>query len=125
LFELLKKTLRPEFLNRIDDIIMFTPLTRDNVASITKLQLQLLAKQLEKNGITFQFTDECVDWLSQLGFDPQFGARPLKRVIQREVLNELSKQILAGKVSKDGVIILDCFNQQVVFRNQAKEVTSD
>ena len=121
LFELLKKTLRPEFLNRIDDIIMFTPLTRDDVASIARLQLHLLAKQLEKNGITFQFTDECVDWLSQLGFDPQFGARPLKRVIQREVLNELSKQILAGKVSKDGVIILDCFDKQVVFRNQPKE----
>lgn len=121
LFELLKKTLRPEFLNRIDDIIMFTPLTRDDVASITKLQLQLLAKQLEKNGISFQFTDECVEWLSQLGYDPQFGARPLKRVIQREVLNELSKQILAGKVNKDGIIILDCFDKQVVFRNKPKE----
>ena len=125
LFELLKKTLRPEFLNRIDDIIMFTPLTRDDVASIARLQLQLLAKQLEKNGIAFEFTDECVEWLSQLGFDPQFGARPLKRVIQREVLNELSKQILAGKVSKDGVIILDCFDKQVVFRNQPKEVISE
>jgi ATP-dependent Clp protease ATP-binding subunit ClpB len=125
LFELLKKTLRPEFLNRIDDIIMFTPLTRDDVASITKLQLQLLAKQLEKNGITFRFTDECVEWLSQLGYDPQFGARPLKRVIQREVLNELSKQILAGKVSKDGIIILDCFDQQVVFRNQPKEAIGE
>ncbi len=121
LFELLKKTLRPEFLNRIDDIIMFTPLTREDVASITRLQLQLLAKQLKKNGITFQFTDECVEWISQLGYDPQFGARPLKRVIQREVLNELSKQILAGKVNKDGVIILDCFDQQVVFRNQPAE----
>ncbi len=121
LFELLKKTLRPEFLNRIDDIIMFTPLTRDNVTSITKLQLQLLAKQLEKNGITFEFTDEAVEWLSQLGYDPQFGARPLKRVIQREVLNELSKQILGGKVNKDGVIILDCFDQQMVFRNHPKE----
>lgn len=121
LFELLKKTLRPEFLNRIDDVIMFTPLTRDNVASITKLQLHLLAKQLEKNGIKFEFTDECVEWLAQLGYDPQFGARPLKRVIQREVLNELSKQILAGKVKKDGVIILDCFDRKVVFRNQPKE----
>jgi len=121
LFELLKKTLRPEFLNRIDDIIMFTPLTRDNVTSITKLQLQLLAKQLEKNGITFEFTDEAVEWLSQLGYDPQFGARPLKRVIQREVLNELSKQILGAKVNKDGVIILDCFDQQMVFRNHPKE----
>ena len=120
LFELLKKTLRPEFLNRLDDIIMFTPLTRDDVTSITKLQLQLLSKQLEKNGIDFIFTDECVDWISQLGYDPQFGARPLKRVIQREVLNELSKQILAGTVNKDQGIILDCFDQQVVFRNQPK-----
>ena len=120
LFELLKKTLRPEFLNRIDDIIMFTPLTREDVASITKLQLQLLAKQLEKNGVDFSFTDDCVDWISQLGYDPQFGARPLKRVIQRQVLNELSKQILAGKVNKDQGIVLDCFDKQVVFRNQPK-----
>jgi ATP-dependent Clp protease ATP-binding subunit ClpB len=121
LFELLKQTLRPEFLNRIDDIIMFTPLTREDVSEIARLQLQLLGKQLKKNGIDFTFTDDCVDWISQLGYDPQFGARPLKRVIQREVLNELSKQILAGKVNKEGTIVLDCFDQQVVFRNQAKE----
>jgi ATP-dependent Clp protease ATP-binding subunit ClpB len=120
LFQLLKKTLRPEFLNRIDDVIMFVPLSREDVASITKLQLQMLSKQLEKNGIEFIFTDECVDWISQLGYDPQFGARPLKRVIQREVLNELSKQILAGTVSKNQGIILDCFDQKVVFRNQPK-----
>ncbi len=82
-------------------------------------------KQLVENGIEFIFTDECVDWISQLGYDPQFGARPLKRVIQREVLNELSKQILAGTVNKDQGIILDCFDQKVVFRNQpkAEEVT--
>jgi ATP-dependent Clp protease ATP-binding subunit ClpB len=121
LFELLKQTLRPEFLNRIDDIIMFTPLTREDVSEIARLQLQLLGKQLKKNGIDFTFTDDCVDWISQLGYDPQFGARPLKRVIQREVLNELSKQILAGKVNKEGTIVLDCFDQQVVFRNQTKE----
>jgi ATP-dependent Clp protease ATP-binding subunit ClpB len=120
LFQLLKKTLRPEFLNRIDDVIMFTPLSREDVTSITKLQLHMLSKQLEKNGIEFIFTDECVDWISQLGYDPQFGARPLKRVIQREVLNELSKQILAGTVSKNQGIILDCFDQKVVFRNQPK-----
>jgi ATP-dependent Clp protease ATP-binding subunit ClpB len=120
LFQLLKKTLRPEFLNRIDDVIMFTPLSREDVTSITKLQLHMLSKQLEKNGIEFIFTDECVDWISQLGYDPQFGARPLKRVIQREVLNELSKQILGGTVSKNQGIILDCFNQKVVFRNQPK-----
>ncbi len=121
LFELLKKTLRPEFLNRIDDIIMFTPLSREDVSSITRLQLNLLAKQLEKNGLQFSYTDECVDWLSQLGYDPQFGARPLKRVIQREVLNELSKQILAGKVSKDGTIVLDCFDKKIVFRNKTED----
>jgi len=121
LFELLKKSLRPEFLNRIDDIIMFTPLTREDVTQITRLQLNALAKQLAKNGIDFSYTDECVEWISQLGYDPQFGARPLKRVIQREVLNELSKQILAGKVSKDGTIVLDCFDKQVVFRNRSKE----
>lgn len=121
LFELLKQTLRPEFLNRIDDIIMFTPLSRKDVAAIARLQLQLLAKQLDKNGLLFEFTDECVEWLAQLGYDPQFGARPLKRVIQREVLNELSKQILAGKVTKDGTIVLDCFDKQIVFRNKTQE----
>lgn len=120
LFELLKKTLRPEFLNRIDDIIMFTPLSRKDVTEIARLQLNLLGNQLEKNGIEFTFTEDCVDWIAQLGYDPQFGARPLKRVIQREVLNELSKQILAGKVNKDSAIILDCFDKQVVFRNQPK-----
>jgi ATP-dependent Clp protease ATP-binding subunit ClpB len=121
LFELLKKSLRPEFLNRIDDIIMFTPLTREDTTAITRLQLDLLAKQLKKNGIEFSYTDECVEWLSQLGYDPQFGARPLKRVIQREVLNELSKQILAGKVNKDTGIVLDCFDKQVIFRNKTTE----
>ncbi len=120
LFELLKTTLRPEFLNRLDDIIMFTPLTREDVTSIARLQLDLLAAQLAKNDIQLSFTDECVEWISQLGYDPQFGARPLKRVIQRQVLNELSKQILSGKVSKDSHIILDCFDQEVVFRNQPK-----
>jgi len=121
LFELLKKSLRPEFLNRIDDIIMFTPLSREDVTQITRLQLNLLAKQLKKNDIDFSYTDECVEWLSQLGYDPQFGARPLKRVIQREVLNELSKQILAGKVNKDTGIVLDCFDKEVVFRNKTPE----
>ncbi|MBI1288203.1 MAG: ATP-dependent chaperone ClpB [Flavobacteriales bacterium] len=124
LFELLKKSLRPEFLNRIDDIIMFTPLTREDVTQITRLQLNALAKQLAKNGIDFSYTDDCVEWISQLGYDPQFGARPLKRVIQREVLNELSKQILAGKVNKDGAIVLDCFDREVVFRNKTKEETT-
>jgi len=125
-FELMKKTLRPEFLNRIDDIIMFTPLTRENVTSIARLQLAILAKQLKKMDIRFHVAEECVDWIAQLGYDPQFGARPLKRVIQRHVTNELSKEILAGKVSKDSDIVLDCFDGKMVFRNRTeKEVLGE
>ncbi len=125
-FELMKKTLRPEFLNRIDDIIMFTPLTREDVTAIARLQLDILAKQLKKMDIRFHVTEECVEWIAQLGYDPQFGARPLKRVIQRHVMNELSKEILAGKVSKDSDIVLDCFHGKMVFRNRTeKEATSE
>jgi ATP-dependent Clp protease ATP-binding subunit ClpB len=120
-FELMKKTLRPEFLNRIDDIIMFTPLTRENVTSIARLQLAILAKQLKKMDIRFHVTEECVEWIAQLGYDPQFGARPLKRVIQRHVMNELSKEILAGKVSKDSDIVLDVFDGKMVFRNRTEK----
>ncbi len=125
-FELMKKTLRPEFLNRIDDIIMFTPLTRENVTTIARLQLAILAKQLKKMDIRFHVTEECVEWIAQLGYDPQFGARPLKRVIQRHVMNELSKEILAGKVSKDSDIVLDVFDGKMVFRNRTeKEVLGE
>ena len=120
-FELLKKTIRPEFLNRIDDIIMFAPLTRAEVKEIVRIQLKGLAKMLKQNEIKLTTSEEAIDWLSQLGYDPQFGARPLKRVIQREVLNELSKQILSGKVQKDSEIILDTFGQGFVFRNQLIE----
>jgi ATP-dependent Clp protease ATP-binding subunit ClpB len=120
-FELMKKTLRPEFLNRIDDIIMFTPLTREDVTAIARLQLDILAKQLKKMDIRFHVTEECVDWIAQLGYDPQFGARPLKRVIQRHVMNELSKEILAGKVSKDSDIVLDVFDGKMVFRNRTEK----
>jgi ATP-dependent Clp protease ATP-binding subunit ClpB len=125
-FELMKKTLRPEFLNRIDDIIMFTPLTREDVTAIARLQLDILAKQLKKMDIRFHVTEECVEWIAQLGYDPQFGARPLKRVIQRHVMNELSKEILAGKVSKDSDIVLDVFDGKMVFRNRTeKEVLGE
>ena len=116
-FDLLKKTIRPEFLNRIDETIMFTPLNREDVHKIVELQFNSIAKTLRENDIQISATPEAIDWLAQLGFDPQFGARPIKRVIQKRVLNELSKQILGGKVTKDAVIVLDVFNQEFVFRN--------
>jgi ATP-dependent Clp protease ATP-binding subunit ClpB len=118
-FELLKKSIRPEFLNRIDETIMFTPLTRENVQRIVELQFKGVAKMLKENDINLTATDEAIDWLAQLGFDPQFGARPVKRVIQKRVLNELSKQILSGKVHKDANIILDLEKNEFVFRNSS------
>ncbi len=116
-FELLKKTIRPEFLNRIDETIMFTPLTRENVHRIVEMQFKGIEKMLEESNIHLTATNEAIDWLAQLGFDPQFGARPVKRVMQKRVLNELSKQILAGKVQKDTNIVLDVFDKEFVFRN--------
>jgi len=116
-FELLKKTIRPEFLNRIDETIMFTPLNRDDVHKIVELQFNMIVKTLLENDIHITATPEAIDWLAQLGYDPQFGARPIKRVMQKRVLNELSKQILADKVTKNANIVLDVFNQEFVFRN--------
>lgn len=118
LFELLRKTIRPEFLNRIDEIIMFTPLGRDEIHDIVKLQFKALQNTLQEMGISMDASEEALDWLAQLGYDPQFGARPLKRVIQKKILNELSKQILAGKVDKDTKIKLDAFDNQFVFLNE-------
>ncbi len=118
-YDLLKKTIRPEFLNRIDEVIMFQPLTREEVKDIVRIQFASLQKMLAENDITIEATEEAIDWLSQLGFDPQFGARPLKRVMQKKVLNELSKQILAGKVNKDDHILLDLNGKnEFVFRNE-------
>ncbi|MES2593504.1 MAG: ATP-dependent chaperone ClpB [Bacteroidota bacterium] len=118
IFELLKKSIRPEFLNRIDETIMFTPLTRENVHSIVELQFKGISKMLLDNGISISATPEAIEWLAQLGFDPQFGARPVKRVLQKRVMNELSKQILSGKVQKDSEIVLDVFNHEFVFRHR-------
>lgn len=115
---LLKQQVRPEFLNRIDDIIMFTPLTRSDIREIVGLQIKGVAKMLAKQNITIDATQEAVDYLSKKGFDPQFGARPVKRVIQKEVLNELSKEILAGKVTTESIILIDSFEEGLVFRNQ-------
>lgn len=124
LFELLKQTIRPEFLNRIDEIIMFTPLGRDEIGQIVKLQFQQVQDTLREMGISIEASDEALDWLAQLGYDPQFGARPLKRVIQKRILNELSKQILAGKVDKDSRIKIDMFDNQFVFLNTNEPVAS-
>ena len=118
LFELLRRTIRPEFLNRIDEIIMFTPLSRDEITDIVKLQFRQVQQTLAEMGVSIEASEEALDWLAQLGYDPQFGARPLKRVIQKKILNELSKQILAGKVDKDSKIKLDMFDNQFVFLNE-------
>lgn len=116
-FGLLKKTMRPELLNRIDETIMFTPLTRKDINQIVEIQLKGLAKMLTKNDIKLSWTDEAVEYISELGYDPQFGARPVKRVLQKNILNQLSKEILAGKVKADSSILLDQFEGQFVFRN--------
>jgi len=116
---LLKQTVRPEFINRIDDIVMFTPLTKKDIISIVKLQLDLVKKTIAKQEITLDATDEAIVYLAKKGYQPEFGARPVKRVIQKEVLNQLSKDILAGKVTTDSIVLLDAFDDQLVFRNQS------
>lgn len=120
-FELLKKTIRPEFLNRIDDIIMFQPLSRENVEEIVKIQFKGVQDLLAEQGYKIEATEEAIDWLAQLGYDPQFGARPVKRLFQRKVLNELSKQILSGKISHDKIIVLDMIENNIFFRNKEEE----
>ena len=119
---LLKQTVRPEFINRIDEIVMFAPLTTANIKEIVGLQLKGVIKMLAQQNITMDATPEAIDYLALKGYDPQYGARPVKRVVQREVLNQLSKEILAGKVTVDSIILLDCFENQLVFRNQTKPI---
>jgi ATP-dependent Clp protease ATP-binding subunit ClpB len=116
----LKQLVRPEFINRIDEIVMFTPLTSANIKQIVSLQLKSVTKMLAHQNITMDATPEAIDYLAQKGYDPQYGARPVKRVIQREVLNQLSKEILAGKVTTDSIILLDAFDGQLVFRNKSE-----
>ncbi|MFD0940884.1 ATP-dependent chaperone ClpB [Pedobacter boryungensis] len=118
LFEVLKQTIRPEFLNRIDELIMFTPLQRSEIRNIVNLQFKHVQDTLAEMGITIEASTEALDWLAELGYDPQFGARPLKRVIQKRILNELSKSILAGTVDKDSKIKLDMFDHKFVFLNE-------
>jgi ATP-dependent Clp protease ATP-binding subunit ClpB len=114
---LLKKTIRPEFLNRIDEIIMFTPLTEAEIAEIVKLQLNGLKKMLHLNGIEMEYTTETVKSIADAGFNPEFGARPVKRVIQRKVLNQLSKDLLAGTIDKSKPIIIDAVDEVLFFKN--------
>lgn len=116
--DMLKKTIRPEFLNRIDETIMFLPLTQTEISKVVSLQLERAKQMLEPQGFTLQWTDSAVDYLAQVGYDPEFGARPVKRAIQRYVLNDLSKAILAETVSREKPIIIDYFGDGLVFRNE-------
>ncbi len=115
---LLRQTIRPEFLNRIDDIIMFTPLTQKDIHEIVKLQLKNVAAMLMKQRITIDATEEAIAYIARKGFDPQYGARPVKRVIQHDILNALSKELLGGKITNDSVVLIDAFDDSIVFRNQ-------
>ncbi len=116
-FDLLKQSIRPEFLNRIDETIMFIPLTQKETSQIVELQFDIIKSMLAKNGVQLSITSKAIQWLAELGYDPQFGARPLKRVLQRLVLNELSKRILAGAVVKEKPIEIDIKNEEIVFNN--------
>jgi ATP-dependent Clp protease ATP-binding subunit ClpB len=118
--QLLKQAMRPEFLNRIDDIIMFHPLLKKEIRSIIKIQLQHLIQQLAAQQINISFTDYAIDYLAERGFDPQYGARPLKRIIQKDIINELSKKIIAGDIDKSKQLLIDVFDHLIVFRNDTK-----
>lgn len=123
--DLLKKTIRPEFLNRIDEIIMFRPLDKNSIESIVRIQIDNLAKMLSETGVNVRFTDEVVSALAAQGYEPEFGARPLKRVLQREVINQLSKYILAGKVDREAQIVIDVNSSgRIVFENAGHELQS-
>ena len=115
--DMLKKTIRPEFLNRIDETIMFLPLTKDQIGGVVRLQLERVKEMLEPQGINLEWTDPAINYLSDVGYDPEFGARPVKRAIQRYVLNDLSKSLLAGTVNRDKPVIIDSFGEGLVFRN--------
>ncbi len=120
---LLRQTIRPEFLNRVDEIIMFRPLMHKEIKGIVKIQLNNLKRLVAESGIQLQFSEYALDYLSEQGFDPQFGARPLKRLIQKEIVNQLSKRILAGDIDKSKPVLVDVFDNMVVFRNETPELT--
>jgi len=116
--DLLKQTIRPEFLNRIDEVIMFQPLMLKDIKEIIRIQLNDLKEQLAKSGVLLEFTDYALDYLAENGFDPQFGARPLKRLIQKQIVNQLSKKLLSGTIDKTKPVLVDVFDGTVVFRNE-------
>jgi ATP-dependent Clp protease ATP-binding subunit ClpB len=115
--ELLRQTIRPEFLNRVDEIIMFSPLLKKQILGIVKIQLQGLQKMVALSGITLTYSDYLLEFLAEQGFDPQMGARPLKRLIQKLIVNALSKKILAGEIDKTKPVLVDVFDGVVVFSN--------
>lgn len=117
-YDLLKRSIRPEFLNRIDEVVMFEPLNREHISSIVEMQLIEIQSRLRDADVALSWSEEAIDWLAQLGYDPQFGARPLKRVLQKRVLDELSKRILSGELSRDGQIQMDYQGQDLLFLNQ-------
>jgi ATP-dependent Clp protease ATP-binding subunit ClpB len=116
IFMLLKKSLRPEFLNRVDEIVMFRPLNMEQIIEIVKIQMNGVRELLKNHNIELEVTEEAIDWLADKGYDPQSGARPVKRLIQKEIINELSKEIIAGKISKDSVIKISIEKGRIVFK---------
>ena len=115
---LLRQTIRPEFLNRVDEIIMFSPLMKKQIMGIVKIQLDGLKQLVADNGITLNYSKYLLEFLAEQGYDPQFGARPLKRLIQKQIINALSKRILAGDIDKTKPVLVDVFDGVVVFRNE-------
>ena len=119
--QLLKKTIRPEFLNRIDESIVFTPLSKTEVKKIVEIQLKAVVALAQRNEISLSCSNEVVEYISDKGYDPQFGARPIKRLIQKEVLNQLSKDILAGEIGQGDLVVMDVFQEGIVFRNPLED----
>jgi len=115
--ELLRKTIRPEFLNRIDETVVFTPLSKDDVVDVVRIQFKAAANLLKKNQIELDITEAAIQLLAQRGYDPQYGARPVKRVLQRDVMNELSKRILSGEIKPEDVILVDVKAGHLIFEN--------
>jgi ATP-dependent Clp protease ATP-binding subunit ClpB len=118
IFDALKRVLKPEFFNRIDEVIMFKPLLQNDIKSIVSIQLNSLKKQLQTMDIDLEYTDDLVNYFAREGYEPQYGARPLKRLINKELVNQLSKMILADKIDKNKKVIADSFNEEIVFRNE-------
>ena len=115
---MMKQTIRPEFLNRIDELIMFTPLQQSEIRDIVELQIHQVQKLLERNGVQLEVTPSAVDLFAKEGYDPQFGARPVKRVLQRMLLNELSKQLLAGTIDREKTVVIDATEGNIIFENR-------